>query len=123
MKFKKIELCALIKMAFSIAAADGKFVDEEKTAIAFGMAEFGLDANEMKKMTDMTVQLDATAALSILSSMDSSQKKYATGYLAAVMAADGDVDPSEVKMWQLISTLAGFPTMSFAEALSFWTSH
>lgn len=123
MQFRGIELSALIKMAFNIAAADGKFVDEEKAAITFGMAEFGLDKDGIAATLLIAKEMDATAALATLSSMTTEQKKYATGFLAAVIAADGDVDSAEIKMWQLICTLASFPTMIFQEALKFWTSH
>lgn len=55
--------------------------------------------------------------------MSDEKKKYATGFLAATMVADGNIDDSELALWKLVSTLASFPTMNIAEALSFWTSH
>lgn len=52
-----------------------------------------------------------------------SKKKYVTGFFAAVMTADKDIDDSEVKLWSLISLLADLPTMTIAEALTFWSTH
>lgn len=123
MRFTGKELTAVIKMAFSMAAADGKFVDEERDAITFGMAEFGMGRNEILSCVAAAQKMEASEAFAILSSMNPMQQKYATGYLAAVMAADGDVADSEVKMWQLICTLAQFPTMTVGEALSFWQNN
>lgn len=123
MQFTGQELTALIKMGFSMASADGKFVDEEKAAITFGMLEFGLDKDMIVGCVALAANMEPAEALAILAGMDSTQKKYATGFLATVMAADGDIDDSEVKMWQLICTLAGFPTMNIAEALDFWRKH
>ena len=123
MQFSGLELSSLIKMADTIAGADGKFLDEEKAAIALGMAEFGLDAKGSEACLTVAQTLEPAQALGTLSGMTTDQKKYATGYLAFVMAADGDVDPAEIKLWQLISTLASFPTMKFPEALNFWKTH
>lgn len=113
-------MAAVIKMAFSMASADGKFADAEKEIITFGMAEFGLDKEEILACVTVAQKMETAEAISVLSSMDEEQQKYATGYLAAVMASDGDIDESEVKMWQLICTLADFPTMSVGDALEFW---
>ncbi len=123
MQFTGLQLSSLIKMAMSIASADGKFLDEEKAAIILGMAEFGLDKEGVTGCLIVARDMEPAQALGVLSGMSTEQKKYATGYLAFVMAADGDVDDSEVKMWQLISTIAGFPTMNIKEALDFWKSH
>lgn len=123
MQFTRKEFAALVQMAFKIAAADGKFADEEKAAITLGLAEFGLSAAEAKGCVLAARDMDAAEALATLSGMDSSQKKFATGFLAAIIAADGDVDSSEISMWQLISTLCSFPTMQFGEAIKFWANH
>lgn len=120
MRFKKQEVTAIFKMAFKMAAADGKFMDEEKAAIAFGMREFGMSPSEMVEYTTSTADMNNVQALAILSSLDNNKKKYATGLLAAIIASDGDIDDSEVNMWQLICTLANFPTMNFGEAIVFW---
>ena len=123
MVFQGNQLAALVKMAFSMAAVDGKFADEEKAAITLGMAEFGLNKDMIIACLAVADEMNAGEALGILTSMNTEQKKYATGYLAAVMAADGDIADDEVKMWQLICTLAQFPTMSVIEALTFWKNN
>ena len=117
------ELTAMVKMAFTMAAADGKFVDEEKAIITLGIAEFGLGREEIIGCVKSAERMDPAEALQVLSAMNTNQKKYATGFLAAVMTADGDIADSEVKIWQLICTLTNCPTMSVAEALSFWKNN
>ena len=123
MQFSGKELTALIKMAFSMASADGKFADEEKEIITFGMAEFGLGQEEIVACVTAAQKMETAEAFSVLSSMDVEQQKYAVGYLAAVMASDGEIDDSEIKMWQLICTLADFPARSAGEALEFWQNN
>ena len=75
-------------MAFSMASVDGKFAAEEKAAITLGMAEFGLNKEMILACVSVAQEMEAGEALGILANMNTTQKKYATGYLAAVMAAD-----------------------------------
>lgn len=49
--------------------------------------------------------------------------EYACGYLAAIMAADGEIADAEIKLWQLVCTLGCFPTMNIGEALTFWKNN
>lgn len=116
------QLAALVKMGIAMAAADGKFTDEEKIAIAMELANFGVDEQKAPILLMSAQDMDAGEAFSILSSMDTEQKKYATGYLAVIMTVDG-IAESEIKMWKLISTLANFPPMNVQEALEFWNNH
>lgn len=55
--------------------------------------------------------------------MNQEQKKYVTGYLATIMAADGEIADSEVTLWRLISTLANLPAMNIGEAITFWKNN
>lgn len=123
MEFSGKELSALVKMGVAMAAADGKLADEEKAAIVLGMAEFGLDEEAVKAHLALAKSMTPVQALSILTAMDTSQQKFATGFLATVMVSDGDIDDSEVKLWQLVCTLCGFPTMTIAEAVELWRTH
>ena len=106
-----------------MAAADGRFAEEEKIAIIMELANFGVSKDQATALVAGAQLMDAAEAISILSNMTNEQKKYATGYLAVIMASDGDIAESEVKMWQLICTLSNFPTMNIAEALNFWNNH
>ena len=62
MQFSGKELSALIKMAFSMASADGKFVDEEKAAITLGMAEFGLGRDQILACVTIAEKMSASEA-------------------------------------------------------------
>lgn len=57
-------------------------------------------------------------ALAILVSLDDERKKYVSSYLGTIMVSDGDIDEKEMALWQLISTLCGFPTMSIKDAVN-----
>ena len=123
MTYKGQQLAALVKMGVSMAAADGRFAEEEKIAIVMELAAFGVTPNQAEGLLKAAQSMDTSEAFSILSSMNTEQKKHATGYLAAIMASDGDIADSEVKMWQLICTLCCFPSMNIGEALHFWTNN
>lgn len=123
MNYNGKELAALVKLGLAMAQADGHVSETEKLAIAAELTNFGVQGTSAQAIIAGAALIDAADALATLAVMNDSQKKYATGYLAAIMAADGEIADSEVKMWQLICTLAGFPTMNINEALSFWTNH
>lgn len=117
------QLAALLKMGISMAAADGRIADEEKVALVMELANFGVSSDQAQGLLASAQAMDAGHAFSVLSTMSSEQKKYATGYLAVIMASDGEIADSEVKMWQLICTLSSFPIMNFRDAMSFWNEH
>ena len=123
MTYSGQQLAALVKMGVSMAAVDGRFADEEKVAIVMELANFGVSTNQAQSLLEAAQSMEAGEALAILSQMTSEQKKYATGYLAVIMASDGEIADSEVKLWQLICTLSSFPAMNIGEALNFWNQH
>lgn len=123
MTFTGNELSALVKLGIAMAQADGHVDNTEQVAIASELKAFGIDGSNAQTIIAGAAVMDAAVALGTLAAMDNVQKKYACGYLAAIMAADGEIAASEIKMWQLICTLGSFPTMNISEALAFWTSH
>lgn len=123
MTFSIIELSAMVKLGTAVAAADGRIAEEEKMAIAFELSSFGVTQDEIKPLLAAAQAMNSGEAISLVSAMTLMQKKYVTGYLAVVMAADGKVEDSEVKMWSLISMLANLPTMTVSEALDFWNNN
>ena len=122
MRFSGGQLCALLKMGLAMVEADGKVTEEEKIALTLELAKFGVSPDELEGMLKVANSMGAEAAIITVAGFDEEQKKYATGYLAMLMACDG-IDESEVKFWRLISTLCGFPTMTISEAIDFWKNH
>lgn len=117
------ELAALVHIGVLMAAADGHVDDLEQFAIAKELSAFGVEPNQLDSLLVIAKNMQTTGAIVTLSGMSNEQKRYACGYLAAIMASDGDIADSELKLWKFVCTLASFPTMTFAEALSFWTTH
>lgn len=117
------ELAALVRLGYAMAQADGHVDDIEQFAIASELTNFGVDESNAGALIASAATMDAAAALTTIAAMSNEQKKYATGYFAAIMAADGEIADAEVKMWQLICTLANFPGMTIIQALDFWRSH
>lgn len=123
MQFNNLELSAVLKVGFCMANADGKLEQEEMKVLALGMAEFGVDEQHFQMLTTLANAMTPATMLATLAALNESQKKFVCGFLASIMISDGDIDDSEVKLWQLTSTLAGFPKMSIAEAATYWTTH
>lgn len=123
MTFNGIELMAVAKMAIAMAQADGRVTKEETEIISVELIAFGLDIQAAKALLLKAASMDASEALACISHMNLEQKKYVTGFLAAIMGSDRDIDDSELKLWSLISILADLPTMTVAQALAFWGIH
>ena len=123
MEFNGKQLSALVKLGIAMAAADGRIADEENVAISFELAKFGVSVDEAGDLLATAQAMSPADALITISALNNEQKKYATGYLAAIMAADGEIADSEVKLWQLICTLGGFPSMNIRDALLFWKNN
>ena len=123
MKYTGIELSAIVKLANAMVMADGKVANEEIAAISIELAKFGVDENAAKSIIGAADAMEYGHAVAVVAAMNLEQKKYVTGYLAFIMAADGEIAATEVSMWQLLSTLAQLPTMTVAEALLFWNNH
>ena len=123
MKYTGIELSAIVKLANAMIMADGKVANEEIAAMSIELAKFGVDENAAKSIIGAADAMEYGHAVAVVAAMNLEQKKYVTGYLAFIMAADGEIAATEVSMWQLLSTLAQLPTMTVAEALLFWNNH
>lgn len=123
MKYTGIELSAIVKLANAMVMADGKVANEEFAAMCIELAKFGVDENAAKSIIGAADAMEYGHAVAVVAAMNLEQKKYVTGYLAFIMAADGEIAATEVSMWQLLSTLAQLPTMTVAEALQFWNNH
>jgi uncharacterized membrane protein YebE (DUF533 family) len=122
MQFNQLQLAAMVKAGKTMALADGKIEENELLVITSGLKKFGVSKRDFDAILELSEIVNPTDMLSILSKMGNEQKKYVCGYLAAIMASDGDVDDSEVKLWCFISQLAGFPEMTLAEAGAFWVN-
>lgn len=123
MNFNKLQLTAMAKVGKLMLMADGKVDQEEISVISVGLAEFGISGSELNSILELSDTMQPETMLSILSSLSTEQKKFVCGFLSTIMISDGDIDDSELKLWQLTSTLAGFPTMSIREAAEYWRTH
>lgn len=110
-------------MGKAMIAADGKVTAEETMGLAIEVAKFGIPADKLKDLLANSDTMSAEESIIMVANFNQEQKKYATGFLAMLMNADGDIDDSEVKLWKVISTLCGFPTMTIQQAIEFWMNN
>lgn len=119
MEFTKLQMSAIVKMAKSMVMADGVVNEKETELMSKELLRFGVPFSEVPSIMKMGDNMQASDAVTIISAMDSQQKKYVTAYLGVMIAIDGDIDDSEMKLWTLISVLCNLPTMTIKEAASF----
>lgn len=123
MTFNELQMIAIAKLAKAMIAADGKVEKAELAAMALEFTRFGVSPDALDRILSNADSMESGTAISIISLMNEAQKKYVTGYLAFIMAADGEVADTEVSMWSLISKLANLPTMTIGQALAFWKNN
>lgn len=123
MQFNGLELSAIVKLAKAMVAVDGKVEKSELSVMALEMVKFGVNPDAGMDFWNLADALDFGHAIAVISAMNQEQKKYVTGYLATIMAADGKIADSEVTLWRLISTLANLPAMNIGEAITFWKNN
>ena len=120
MQLNKLQLAAMTKVGKAMILADGKVQGKESEVGALGLQKFGLNNADFEDVLLLSDSLKEIDMISILSSMNYEQKKYVLGYLVSIMASDGEADESELKLLNLISDLADFPSVSLREAAEFW---
>ena len=113
MKFTSKEMAAIVRIAKQMCNSDGRFSQSEIDNLVSFTENF--DIREVENMADDMTGYEAAA---ILAAMDADQKYYVCCYFAELMAVDGVISDSEVKVWQFVSQLANFPSMSIREALN-----
>ena len=123
MNYSGLELASVVKVAIDMAAVDGIFADEERVLIINELSKFGVDPLQAAQLLIRARDMKPSEAISIIGKMNSEQKKYVSGFLAAIMVSDGNIAESEVKLWTLVSLFASLPDMDVAEALEFWNTH
>lgn len=113
-------MAAVIKAANAMIAADGRIDQAETQLLSRELINFGVEPQQLPQLLELSKVMEPTTMLATLAAMNESQKKYVSGFLATIMISDGDIDDSEMKLWQLTSTLMGCPTMTLQEALEYW---
>lgn len=118
MQFNGRELQAILKMANAMVMADGRVDENEVRVMTTELLRFGVPIDHVEKLLQGANAMGNADALAILVSLDDERKKYVSSYLGTIMVSDGDIDEKEMALWQLISTLCGFPTMSIKDAVN-----
>ena len=110
------QMTALVKMMKLIMAADGVIEEAEIKYLGLELARFNVPASHLEGLLALSDAMEFSEAISIISSLDNTHKNYVTAALGAMIAADGDVDDAEIKIWSLVSALCNLPEMSIKQA-------
>ena len=117
MKYTVKELAALVHLAVTMSQIDGNADNIEKHAITSGLTRLGEDAADASDIFAKAISMNAAEALSVVTAFNDDQKRAASGYLAKIMASNGEMTDAEMKLWRLICKLGGFPQMKISEIL------
>ncbi len=118
MRFNGLEISAITKLAKAMVLADGKVQNIEIAVMTKELARFGVQESQLQTLLAAGDAMDMTQAMAVVSTLDYEHKKYVSAYLGTIMAADFDIDDTEMALWRLISTLCELPTMNVQEAVS-----
>lgn len=118
MRFNGLEISAITKLAKAMVLADGKVQNIEIAVMTKELARFGVQESQLQTLLAAGDAMDMTKAMAVVSTLDYEHKKYVSAYLGTIMAADFDIDDTEMALWRLISTLCELPTMNVQEAVS-----
>ena len=123
MNLKGIELTAMLSAGMILSNADGHVADEEKEILIKELTSFNVTNEEAEIYLKVAIDLTVEQTVEILKAMSPEAKKYACGYLGAVMICDGDVAENEMEGWRAFSAACDFPTMTLGEAVNFWRNN
>jgi tellurite resistance protein len=123
MNLKGIELTAILSAGMFLSNADGRLDDSEKEILIKELGSFNVTEDEAELYLKVAIDLSVEQTVEILKAMSDEAKKYACGYLGAVMICDGDVDDKEMEAWRAFSGACDFPTMTLGEAIEFWRNN
>ena len=123
MNLKGIELTAMLSAGMILSNADGHVASEEKEILIKELTSFNVTGEEAAVYLKVAIDLSVEQTVEILKAMTPEAKKYACGYLAAVMVCDGDVADNELEGWRAFSGACEFPAMTLGEALEFWRNN
>ena len=123
MNLNGLELTAILSAGMILSNADGHVDFEEKELLINELNAFNVTLEEANIYLDVAIEMTVEQTVEILKAMSPDAKKYACGYLGAVMLSDGDVDESEMESWRAFSGACEFTKMTLGEALEFWRNH
>ena len=116
LSFTRFEYAAIVKVALTMATADGHVDENEKLMVVGEALRFNIKNEDFKGIYELSKELSAADSILFISKMDETHKRYVAAYLGTMISIDGNIDDEEVKFWRLVSSLADLPTMSIAEA-------
>ncbi len=119
MKFSKKELEAVLKITVAMASADGVVTQIETNFIAYELSRFGVEPAQTGALIDETVALPFETAISVIKSLDEEQKYYVCAFMAGVMSCDGEVDTTELRLWQYTCQLCSLPHTTLDDAIEY----
>ena len=123
MNLKGLEFTAMLSAGMILSNVDDQVSDDEKEILVKELASFDVTDQEADIYLDIAIDLSLEHTIEILKAMSPEAKKYACGYLGAVMLSDGEVGDVEMEGWRKFSSACEFPTMTLGEALAFWRNN
>lgn len=119
MTFSGKQLAAIFRLGKMMANADGRVEKSELVVLIRELARFGVPGDHLDALEEAGNQLEPAELLGTIAAMDANQKKYVAAYLGVILAINGDIDDSEMKLWGLVSALCNLPEMNIAQAIDY----
>ena len=112
MFFTSQEKSAIITVSDMMIRADGKSEPIELLGCAAVLQNINITPEECDKAKSFS----SMEALWCIYHMDNEKKRFVCEFLGYLMAVDGDINHTELALWNLVSSLCELPTMTIRDA-------
>lgn len=112
MFFTDEEKIAIMRIAFAMASVDEN-VDKRETALILMLST---QLNMKESDLDLAEKLSIPEAGMTIFGMTEEEKCFVCSFLAKIITIDGEIHPSELRLWTILSGFCDFP-ISLPEAI------
>jgi hypothetical protein len=122
LQFSRKEMTAIIALAKAMALADGTINEDEIAMMTKEALRFGIPLDDLMNLLNDSCSIELEDTLSIIAEMNDAQKYYVSACLGMMMAVEGDIDDSEMALWNFVSLICKLPKMDVIEAIAYMQS-
>lgn len=117
--FSQKEMAAIIAVAKAMALADGNLDKREISMMSKEALRFGIVPDDFMILLRKSDSMEPEETFAVIAEMNEAQKRYVTAYLGTMMAVDGNINDSEMKLWKFVSLICRLPTMTIVNAIEY----
>lgn len=117
MKFTKLQLAAISRLALLMEKADGEFKDCESKVFVNWMTKLSLDSGltNYDEVAAFAKSMEVADVVPVILPMTTEQKTRVAAFIGTIMLADGVIDSNEKRVFDTVCKLCGLPTLTYSQ--------